>query len=98
MFADDFLLFVHVYLYARLWICLSLCVCQFVHLSLYSRGRRTLDTHPNTLRGCLFNHNLGLHENANGKQAGFTGRLCKEKGRGKDEWRWICAEKMEGRK
>lgn len=71
-------------------------VCALVCLSVYAsiRGRNTLDMCPNTLRQCLFNHNLGLHESTNGKQTGLAGKLdmesSKRRGgcvRGKDECR-----------
>lgn len=84
-----------------LLICMSLdmlvCVCVSVCLYKYSafciQERSKLDTGPNTLRRCLFNHNLGLHENANQKQTGLPGKLDREKGEeererggGRDEW------------
>lgn len=50
-----------------------MCVCQPVHSAFCIRERSKPDTGPNTLRLCLFNHNLGLHENANQKQTGFPG-------------------------
>lgn len=33
---------------------------------------------PNALTQCLFNHNLGLHENANQKQPWLPGRFEEE--------------------
>lgn len=53
------------------WVCALVCLSVCAS----SRGRNTLDMYPNTLRQCLFNHNLGLHESTNGKQTGLPGRL-----------------------
>lgn len=81
MFAYVLSLFVLVLLYMHSWM---LRVCALVCLSVYARirGRNTLDMCPNTLRQCLFNHNLGLHESTNGKQTGLAGRLDRETARG----------------
>lgn len=35
---------------------------------------------PNALTQCLFNHNLGLHENANRKQTRLPGRRRRRRG------------------
>lgn len=55
-------------------LCVRLCVCTCIQ----ERGEKNLETEPNALKQCLFNHNLGLHENANQKQTGFPGKLDEE--------------------
>lgn len=109
MFAHIPHLFVHVCSYARLrlglcvcaYVCVHVCACASVSEQSKSlrpalrRETRRLDARPNAFRRCLFNHNLGLHENANRKQAALPGKLDRgeaggvrrgeeEGGRGKD--------------
>lgn len=81
MFAYVLSLFVLVLLYMHGWV---LCVCALVCPPVYAsiQGRNTLDMCPNTLRQCLFNHNLGLHESSNRKQTKLAGRLDGETARG----------------
>lgn len=65
-----------------------LCACVSVYIYL---GRGELDTEPSALTRCLFNRNLGLHEEANRKQTCLSGKLG-----GEEEKKMRRMEKSEG--